>query len=66
MIREGRARVGQQGRPGGELMGDDIERFIQAPPLAIGLLLLEIEVVHGPIAALRRQGELERPFMGRG
>ena len=58
--------MGQQSRPGGELVGNEIERFIQAAPLTIGLLLLEIEVVHSPIAALSRQGELERPFMGRG
>ena len=57
--------MGQKSRPGCELVGNKIDRFIQAAPLAIGLLLLKIEVVDRSIAALGRNGELQRPFMGR-
>ena len=56
--------MGEQGRPRRELVGHQVETFIEGVPLAIGLALLEGEVVHRAVTTLGGQGELQRPFVG--
>ena len=63
VIGEGGTGVGQQGRPGGELRGNQIEAFIELDPGALAVLLLEAEVVDCSIAQIRRQGQLQRPLV---
>ena len=65
LVGEGGPGMGEQGRPGRELVGHQIETFIEGVPLAIGLALLEGEVVHRSVTTLGGEGELQRPFVGR-